>query len=98
MPTADTARATQRIALLGIAGSVLLAFVHVTVGLLTRSTSVLAIGVEFAGDVLAAILVYVGLRVATRPADTNHPYGHGRVETLAALVLPYFEIVTTNLS
>jgi cation diffusion facilitator family transporter len=85
--SSNLARTAQRIALVGITGSVLLAVVHVTVGLATRSTSVFAAGVEFAGDVLATALVYVGMRVATRPPDTNHPYGHGRVETLSALAV-----------
>lgn len=87
LPSAELARATRRIALLGIAGSVGLAVLHLVVGLITRSTSVVATGVEFAGDVLATTLVYVGTTVATRPADRNHPYGHGRVETLAALAV-----------
>lgn len=39
---------------------------------------------EFAGDVLASTVVFAGMIAAGRPADANHPYGHGRLETLAA--------------
>ena len=42
---------------------------------------------EFVGDVLASSIVLVGMGVAARPADDNHPYGHGRFETLSAFVV-----------
>ena len=80
-------RIGQRIALAGIAASALLATLNIAVGLYARSTSVVATGVEFAGDVLASTVVYVGMVVAGKPADSNHPYGHGRVETLAAFAV-----------
>ena len=88
MPHADPSiRLARRVAVAGIAVSALLAGSNIVVGLLTQSTSVVAIGVEFAGDVLASSIVLIGLGVAARPADANHPYGHGRVETLAAFIV-----------
>lgn len=60
---------------------------NVGVGLASRSASVVAIGVELAGDVLASSVVLVGLLAASRPPDANHPYGHGRLETVAGLVV-----------
>jgi len=77
----------RRIALASLAVSTLLAFSNLTVGFLTQSTSLTATGFEFTGDILASAIVLVGFRVASRPADRNHPYGHGRFETLAALVV-----------
>jgi cation diffusion facilitator family transporter len=77
----------RRVALAGIAVSILLACSNILVGLLAHSTSVVAMGFEFAGDVLASSIVSIGMGVAARPADENHPYGHGRVETLSALVV-----------
>jgi cation diffusion facilitator family transporter len=81
------ARIGRRVALAGIAASALLATLNIVVGLISRSTSVVATGVEFAGDVLASTVVLFGLIVAVKPADENHPYGHGRMETLAAFVV-----------
>ena len=81
------ARTGQRVALAGILASVCLAVTNTAVGLMTQSTSVFATGVEFAGDVLASVVVLFGLIVANRPPDDDHPYGHGRVETLAAFVV-----------
>jgi cation diffusion facilitator family transporter len=80
----ESYRTAQRIVLVGIAASILLACGNIIVGLLTRSTAVTAAGFEFAGDVLASGIVFAGMRAAARPADENHPYGHGRFETLAA--------------
>ena len=83
-PVASTGR---RVALAGIGASALLATLNIVVGILTRSTSVVATGIEFAGDVLASTVVLIGMIVAVRPADANHPYGHGRIETLAAFLV-----------
>jgi cation diffusion facilitator family transporter len=80
-------QAGRRVALVGIVTSALLATLNIVVGIITRSTSVLATGVELAGDVLASTVVLLGMIVAVKPADQNHPYGHGRVETLAAFVV-----------
>jgi cation diffusion facilitator family transporter len=79
--------AGQRVALLGMAVSAALAFVKITAGLAGHSTAVLADGLESAGDVLTSGLVLLGLSLAARPADADHPYGHGRIETLTGLLI-----------
>lgn len=81
------ARTGRRVALVGIAASAILASLNIVVGVLTQSTSVMATGVEFAGDVLASTVVLLGMMLAVKPADENHPYGHGRFETLAAFLV-----------
>jgi cation diffusion facilitator family transporter len=86
-PFDDAARTGRRVALAGIAASAMLATLNIVVGIMTRSTSVVATGVEFAGDVLASTVVLLGMIVAVKPADDNHPYGHGRSETLAAFIV-----------
>jgi cation diffusion facilitator family transporter len=80
-------RIGRRVAVAGIGASAFLATLNIVVGVLTKSTSVVATGIEFAGDVLASIVVFIGMMVAVRPPDENHPYGHGRIETLAAFVV-----------
>jgi len=89
MPIAVERDAQQgrRVALAGIVASSILATLNIVVGIITDSRSVVATGLEFAGDVLASTIVLLGMIVATKPADANHPYGHGRVETLAAFVV-----------
>src|SRR4051812_17870809 len=88
MPSHDADVLTgRRVAIAGVAASALLACMNITAGLLAHSTSVLATGLEFAGDVVASTIVLGGMVVAARPADENHPYGHGRVEMLAGFVV-----------
>jgi cation diffusion facilitator family transporter len=85
-PDRDAARG-RLVALIGIVASAVLATLNIVVGVITHSTSVVATGVEFAGDVLASTVVLLGLIFALKPADADHPYGHGRIETIAALVV-----------
>lgn len=79
----------RRLAILGMVVSGLLAILKITVGWLAHSAAVSADGFESATDVFASGLVLVGLTLAARPADDNHPYGHGRVEILIGLLLGF---------
>ena len=78
-----------RIALVGMLVSACLAVMKIVAGHMAHSTSVLADGFESAADVLAAGTILLALTLAAKPADSNHPYGHGRIETLAGLFLGF---------
>ena len=80
----------KRIAIIGMVVSGLLAVMKVLAGWRAHSASVVADGFESAADVFASGLVLIGLIIAARPADREHPYGHGRVETLTGLLLGFF--------
>lgn len=77
----------QRVAALGMAVSAALAVVKVIAGMAGHSTAVVADGLESTSDVFASGFVLLGLTLAAIPADENHPYGHGRVETLTGLLI-----------
>jgi cation diffusion facilitator family transporter len=78
-----------RIALTGMLVSGVLSVLKIITGHMAHSTSVLADGFESAADVLASGTILLALTLAARPADSNHPYGHGRIETLAGLFLGF---------
>jgi cation diffusion facilitator family transporter len=80
-------RIGQKVALASMIVSGVLAVVKIVTGLVAGSTSVFADGLESAGDVFASGLVFLGLTVAAKPPDYNHPYGHGRAETLTGLLV-----------
>ena len=80
----------QRVAALGMAVSAALAVVKILAGMAGHSTAVVADGLESTSDVFASGFVLLGLTLAAIPADSNHPYGHGRVETLAGLLIGMF--------
>jgi cation diffusion facilitator family transporter len=79
----------RQIAILGMIASGLLAILKITVGYFGHSDAVSADGFESATDVFTSGLVFIGLTLAARPADDNHPYGHGRVEILMGLLLGF---------
>jgi len=77
----------RRLALLSIIIGILLAVFKILVGIKVGSTAVLSDGCEAAGDVLSSTIVYAGLWLASKPPDAEHPYGHGRYETLSGLAV-----------
>jgi len=77
----------QRIATIGMVVSGGLAALKIFAGLSGHSTSVVADGLESASDVFASGFVLLGLTLAAIPADQDHPYGHGRAETLTGLLI-----------
>ena len=79
----------QRVAVAGMLVSGALALIKIAAGLAGNSTAVVADGLESAGDVIASGFVLFGLTMAAKPADEDHPYGHGRIETLAGLVIGF---------
>ena len=80
-------RTAARVALAGIAASAVLAALKTGIGVAAHSVATVSDGVESAADVVSSGLVYLGLRIAAKPADLDHPYGHGRFETLIALAV-----------
>ena len=79
--------ASRRIAIASVLIGVGLAAAKIAIGLGAHSTATVSDGVESAGDVLTSCLVLLGLVIASKPPDSEHPYGHGRLETISALVV-----------
>lgn len=66
-----------------------LSAIKLIVGWIGHSTAVLADGLENTGDLFGSGLVLYALHIASRPADREHPYGHGRSETIAGLAVGF---------
>lgn len=79
--------AGKRLALVSVAVGVLLSLTKILVGFAANSTSLVSDGFEGAADVASSAIVFLGLHLASRPPDQNHPYGHGRFETLSGLAV-----------
>src|SRR5258708_33307830 len=80
----------MRTTLFGIAISIGLVFVKYVAGYLGHSYALVADGTETAADVLSSGLLWLGLRIAMKPAGKEHPYGHGKAEPLAAILISLF--------
>ncbi len=77
----------QRIAVAGLLVNVALAGVKLVAGLIGNSYALVADAVESMTDIAGSVVIWSGLRIGARPADENHPWGHGKAESLAALVV-----------
>ncbi|MGI8958910.1 MAG: cation diffusion facilitator family transporter [Bryobacteraceae bacterium] len=85
----------RRIALVSMTVGVVLSIAKILVGMRVGSAAVTSDGMETAGDVLSSAIVYAGLWLASRPPDYEHPYGHGRYETLAGLAVGAMLLLTS---
>jgi cation diffusion facilitator family transporter len=73
--------------LIGIISSFFLAIIKIVSGVLGNSYALVADGIESLSDIFTSTIVLFGLRVASKPPDENHPYGHGKAEPLAGVVV-----------
>ena len=83
----QAARSAQRTTLIGIVLNGTLAAVKAVAGILGNSYALVADAIESFSDVLASAIVWVGLRIAASPPTERHPYGKGRAEAIAAVVV-----------
>lgn len=85
-PPPDTTRG-QRLAMAGLFINLALAIIKLIAGLVGRSYALVADAIESLTDLVGSAVIWSGLRIAARPADREHPYGHGRAEALAAFIV-----------
>jgi len=71
--------------LIGAFVNAALAAVKIAGGIVGHSYALVADGIESSADVVSSVIVWIGLRVAIKPPDSDHPYGHGKAESLAAV-------------
>lgn len=84
-PTAHERAA--RLALVGLGVNMSLAGMKLIAGVVGHSYALIADAVESMADLLGSVVIWGGLKIGARPADEDHPYGHGKAESLAALVV-----------
>ena len=77
----------------GLVANAVLAAAKLAAGVFGHTYALVADAVESCADILASLVVWGGLAVAARPADEDHPYGHGKAEALAAAVVSAMLVV-----
>lgn len=82
-PALDGIQAVKK----GIVLNLLLVVIKGISGILGNSYALVADALESATDVLSSLLVWIGLRTAAKPPDHDHPYGHGKAEPMAAVIV-----------
>jgi len=79
-----------------ILGNALLAIAKGIAGVFGNSFALIADAIESTTDVFSSIFVLIGLKYATKPADDNHPYGHGKAEPLVTFAVVGFLVISAT--
>lgn len=76
----------QKAAILSVASNTTLIILKTAVGIMSGSVSIISEAIHSGMDLLAAIIAYFSVSVSGKPADQDHPYGHGKVENISGCV------------
>ncbi len=80
-----------------IIGNIVLALIKGLAGFFGNSYALIADAIESTTDIFASLLVLLGFKYAKRPADKNHPYGHGKIEPLITFAVVAFLVVSATI-
>ncbi|MDP9203571.1 MAG: cation diffusion facilitator family transporter [Gemmatimonadota bacterium] len=83
----DATSRSIRWAQAGLLTNALLVLVKLIAGIIGHANALVADAVESSADIFSSLIVWMGLSISSRPADEDHPYGHGKAEPLAAAVV-----------
>lgn len=83
----DTTKLATNVARINLVNNFLLAISKTTIGYFAHSSALLNDGINNMGDTLSSIIAMIGISAASRKADEDHPYGHERLECVAAILL-----------
>lgn len=83
-------RLGKRASSVAIIGNVFLTVLNITVGLMSGSYALVSEGAHTISDIATSVIAYIGFRIAGKPADREHPLGHGRAEAISGLVIVIF--------
>jgi len=76
----------QKVILTGVLLNLVLSTGKIAGGLLGRSNALIADGIESLLDLFSSLLMWAALKYAAKPPDEDHPYGHGKAESLSSLI------------
>jgi cation diffusion facilitator family transporter len=71
----------------GMAVNVMLATIKIATGIVGNSYALIADGIESTADIVSSLVVWTGLKISSLPPDDEHPYGHGKAESMAGIVV-----------
>jgi len=103
MSEKDRFKQAEFAARLGIIVNIALAILKGIVGVAANSKALIADAIHSASDVVGSFAVYIGLKAAKEPPDEEHPYGHGKAESIAAIIVSIllfivgFELVISSI-
>jgi cation diffusion facilitator family transporter len=78
---------TKKISIVGILANLFLFIIKLIVATISRSQGLLADAINSGTDIFTSSMTYVGNKIASKPSDKEHPYGHGKVEYIYTLII-----------
>ncbi len=78
-------------------GNLILAIIKALAGYFGNSHALIADSIESGSDVFSSLMVYFGMKYSIKPADKNHPYGHGRIEPLITFLIVIFLVISATI-
>lgn len=94
--TVNNEQTAIRTTYFSIIGNTCLALIKALAGIFGHSYALIADAMESTTDIFASFLVLLGLKYAKRPADENHPYGHGKIEPLITFLVVAFLVTSAT--
>jgi len=80
-------KTAEKWAVIGVVGNIILTILKVFAGVVGGSSAMVADAIHSASDIIASAVVYVSLKIAKKPADEEHPFGHGKAEAISASIV-----------
>ncbi|HAJ74254.1 MAG TPA: cation transporter [Lachnospiraceae bacterium] len=94
LPPQEQEKIINRVSAVGIGGNILLSAFKLFAGIFGRSGAMISDAVHSLSDVFATVIAFAGVKMAEKKADTDHPYGHERFESIASMLLSLILAVT----
>lgn len=94
MEKTEFEKTAMRVSFVSIAINVILSVFKLIAGIVAHSAAMISDAVHSASDVFSTIVVIIGIKISSKASDKNHPYGHERLECVAAIVLSTILAVT----
>ena len=94
IPKDDFGKIANRVSIITIIQNIILSIFKLLAGFLANSNAMICDGIHSASDVFSTIVVIIGVKLASKESDKEHPYGHERLECVAAIVLAMVLFVT----
>lgn len=90
----DFQKVANKVSMITIIGNVALSVIKLIAGIIAHSNAMISDAVHSASDVFSTIVVMIGIKLASKKSDKEHPYGHERLECVAAIVLAIVLFIT----
>lgn len=83
----------KRAVKVAIIGNTFLTVFNIAIGIISGSYALISEGAHTISDITTSVIAYIGFKIGSKPADKEHPFGHGRAEALSGLIIVIFLVV-----